>query len=211
MPSPKIRTPILGGKYYHIFNRGINGQTIFFQERNYKYFLELVGKYLSGYVDFLAYSLLSNHFHMVIRIKEEIKISRRDSISKKKMESIVSDENEIGLFVSNQFRSLFITFSMAINKQENRTGSLLDKNFKRLEISNEDYLKYVIFYTHFNPVKHGLTVNIEDYRFSSYQSFLTNKTTQLQREHVFDIFNGLEGFINYHSVMHDERMEVVLE
>ena len=30
MPSVKVITPLLGGGYYHIFNRGVNKQTIFF-------------------------------------------------------------------------------------------------------------------------------------------------------------------------------------
>jgi len=37
MPSIKTTTPILGGNYYHIFNRGINSQKIFFTEDNYHY------------------------------------------------------------------------------------------------------------------------------------------------------------------------------
>ena len=68
---------------------------------------------------------------------------KKNSISQKKDGILITDENEIGKFVSNQFRRLFITYTMAINKQENRTGSLFDKNFKRLEITDNEYF---IFY-----------------------------------------------------------------
>ena len=36
------------GRYYHIFNRGINGTNIFLEERNYAYFLNLLYCPLTG-------------------------------------------------------------------------------------------------------------------------------------------------------------------
>jgi len=54
MPAVNIITPILGSNYYHIFNRGINRQNIFFSERNYFYFLQLVNRFLSDYISVLA-------------------------------------------------------------------------------------------------------------------------------------------------------------
>jgi len=59
------------GKYYHLFNRGNNKLNIFFEEGNYLYFLDLVKKHLNPNIDVLAYCLLKNHFHFVIRIKDE--------------------------------------------------------------------------------------------------------------------------------------------
>ncbi|MEP9412419.1 MAG: hypothetical protein HRF42_13675 [Candidatus Brocadia sp.] len=39
-------TPLLPGKWYHIYNRGINGETIYHTEANYQYFLDLLAKYV---------------------------------------------------------------------------------------------------------------------------------------------------------------------
>ena len=50
------------GKYYHIYNRGINSETIFQDENNMAYFLKLAEKYLKPKVNILAYCLLNNHF-----------------------------------------------------------------------------------------------------------------------------------------------------
>ncbi len=39
-------TPLEPGKYYHIYNRGNNRENIFFEERNYHYFMQLYAKYI---------------------------------------------------------------------------------------------------------------------------------------------------------------------
>ncbi len=80
MPSIKTITPILGGSYYHLFNRGANKQIIFFNNENYQYFLRLLNKYLSGYVHFLAYCLITNHFHLILKIKEEIDLNKIEQL-----------------------------------------------------------------------------------------------------------------------------------
>lgn len=203
MPSIKTATPILGGNYYHIFNRGINGQKIFFTEINYIYFLKLLNKYMVSHISVIAFVLLPNHFHLVIKVNEAIKrIPPSEDIT---------EELKVGNYVSEQFRRMFIAYSMAINKQEKRTSSLFDKNFKRLEITEHEYLQYCIFYVHFNPEKHGYTSNYKDYKFSSYLAFLSNKETRIARKLGLDIFEDLESFVNYHNVWHDEKDDFLLE
>jgi REP element-mobilizing transposase RayT len=61
--------PLQHGKYYHIYNRGNNRENIFFEERNYRYFLQLYAKYIQPIADTYAYCLLYNHFHVLVRIK----------------------------------------------------------------------------------------------------------------------------------------------
>ncbi len=39
-----IQIPLEYGVTYHIYNRGNNGETIFFEERNYSYFMSLYKK-----------------------------------------------------------------------------------------------------------------------------------------------------------------------
>ncbi len=62
------------GNYYHLFNRGINSENIFKNEENRLYFLRLYNKHLTNAVTTLAYCLLNNHFHLVIRVNQESKI-----------------------------------------------------------------------------------------------------------------------------------------
>lgn len=210
MPSIKTITPIFGGSYYHIFNRGINRQNIFFAERNYLYFFELLKKYLSAYIDILAYCLLPNHFHLIIRVKDALILPANDPIFlKDRIIETITDETEIGRLVSDQFRRLFISYTMAVNKQENRSGALFESKFKRLEIEDDNYLKYAIFYTHLNPEKHGIGLNFRKYNYSSYQSVLSSKPTKINRDLVLELFDGQEEFISYHKFLRDEKEAVI--
>jgi REP element-mobilizing transposase RayT len=63
--------PLIPGCYYHIYNRGNNGENIFREERNYRYFLQLYVKYIVPIAVTYAYCLLANHFHLLVRIKTE--------------------------------------------------------------------------------------------------------------------------------------------
>ena len=63
--------PLENGNYYHVYNRGNNSEDLFRENTNYLYFLELLKKYLLPVVDIYAYCLMSNHFHLLIRIKDD--------------------------------------------------------------------------------------------------------------------------------------------
>ena len=67
MPSDIL--PLTFGTFFHIYNRGNNHENIFFQERNYAYFMELWWKHISQIAQTWAYCLLRNHFHAVVFIK----------------------------------------------------------------------------------------------------------------------------------------------
>src|SRR5688500_17365352 len=71
MTSP---SPLLYDTYYHIYNRGVNSENIFIEERNYDLFLRLYDKHLSPVTDLFAYCMLRNHFHVSVRTKSEIEI-----------------------------------------------------------------------------------------------------------------------------------------
>jgi len=250
MPSIKTVTPILGGNYYHIFNRGANRQNIFYLPKNYDYFLKLLKDFLNEYVHFLAYSLMPNHFHLIIKVRDEIHLKNKGTVLSKKNGSValhdrgnrsfkkengsissqnsvrenegnrsflpengslLTNETEIGKIVSNQFKRLFITYAMAINNQENRVGNLFDPKYKRLLIENQDYLEYAIFYTHYNPEKHGIIDNFRQYKYSSFKAINRKGKTSMARDFVLELFGGKKEFLNYHNVLHEERTEIILE
>ena len=71
MTSP---SPLLYKTYYHIYNRGTNGENIFNEERNYEHFLNLYEKHIEPVAETFAYCMLRNHFHIMVRIKSEDEI-----------------------------------------------------------------------------------------------------------------------------------------
>ncbi len=71
MTSP---SPLQPDTYYHVYNRGTNRENIFFEERNYAHFLKLYAHHIEPVAETFAYCLLRNHFHLLIRVKNEEEI-----------------------------------------------------------------------------------------------------------------------------------------
>jgi len=161
---------------YHIYNRGNGKEKIFFNHSNYIYFLGQLYNYLSDFLDFFAYCLIPNHFHILARVK-------------------AGDPD----MISEQFRRFFISYSMSINKQEKRKGSLFQRGFKRKLIENENYFYSAVYYIHSNPVHHNIIKDFKEYEYSSYKSFKSVNNTALCRDEVFSWFGGKENFIKYHE------------
>ena len=65
--------PLEPGGFYHIYNRGVNRENIFREERNFAYFLTLYARHITPIVETFAYCLLRNHFHLLVRIRTSIK------------------------------------------------------------------------------------------------------------------------------------------
>ncbi|MDX5442235.1 MAG: hypothetical protein LPJ89_00455 [Hymenobacteraceae bacterium] len=101
--------------------------------------------------------------------------------------------------VSEVFRRFFTSFSKSINKQENRTGSLFQKNFKRIAITEEAYFTRLVYYIHANPETHGLVNDFRNYHHSSYNRMLLDKPSKLHKAEVLNWFGSKQDFIYFHS------------
>lgn len=180
------------GYYYHIYNRGNNGGDIFFDNENYEYFLKLLTKYIIPVADVYCFCLLKNHFHVLVRIKE-INEVKNDELS------YTTTRNPMFVSASKQFSHMFNAYAQAINKRYFRTGSLFEKPFERKRINDENYLRQVILYIHHNPIHHGFSDRIENYKWSSYQAILSSSISKIKREEVIDLFDNKENFIFCHE------------
>jgi putative transposase len=58
------------GKYYHIYNCGINGEDLFRISDDYERFLRLYEKYIEPVAVTYAWVLMKNHFHLMVKIKQ---------------------------------------------------------------------------------------------------------------------------------------------
>ncbi len=81
-----------------------------------------------------------------------------------------------------------------------RRGSLFNRPFKSKEIDNDAYLTAVITYIHRNPVHHGFCDSIEEWPFSSYQTYFLNKETKLKRDEVINWFGGKQQIQQSHRL-----------
>ena len=189
MPSPP---PLSHDCYYHICNRGNNRETLFKEERNYRYFLKLYAKHVEPIADTFAYCLLPNHFHLLVRIKGEEEIEAQTQTLK------VSETFRV-LKPSQQFSNLFNAYTKAINKAYGRTGGLFEHPFGRIPVDSDTYFTQLIVYIHQNPQRHGLIANFRDWPYSSYQTLFSTQPTRLKREMVIDWFDGTERVSAQHE------------
>ena len=180
-------------KYYHIFNRGNNRENIFKEQENYFYFLKQYEKYLSSVVDTYAYCLMPNHFHFLVRIKNQLPMTSKVSKTFEVMGRRLTP-------VEKAFKDFFISYAKSINKRYSRTGSLFQYKFKRKPIDDEQYLKRVVLYIHQNPVAAGFCEQPYQWEFSSYNTILGDFTTMLKRDELIDFFDDKENFKYCHNL-----------
>lgn len=215
MTSP---SPLLFDTYYHIYNRGVNGENIFVEERNYDLFLRLYEKHLTPVVDTFAYCMLRNHFHVSLRVKSEEEIlhnketlrvsfannrhTKQDNLANlgqgQSRKPLGSDSLGSG-YVSDQFSNFFNAYAKTINKAYGRTGSLFQHPFGRVPITSDRQFWNVIAYIHQNPQKHGFVKDFREWKYSSYGIILNEKHTVIKRGEVMKWFGTKEGYLTLHN------------
>lgn len=193
MPSKNtIKTYVAGG-YYHVYNRGVEKRNIFLDDQDYRVFLHLLKYYLSpldkqtehplinlqGFIlvrprplanleaeiELLAFCLMPNHFHLLIR---QITI---DGMSK-------------------LLRRILTTYSMYFNRRYKRVGHLFQGIYKAVLVDKDEYLLHLSRYIHLNPTE--LTgFNPVNYLYSSYAYFLRKKWAKwLKPDFILSYFDS---------------------
>jgi len=150
------KQPLAISETYHIYNRGAHKAPIFRDDEDYRRFLLLLGlgnsinpilvrdtlvKYRDRFseiflsevpedplVDILAYSLMPNHFHLVLRQRTEEGITKF-------------------------MRRIMVGYSMYFNLKYDHSGVLFQGRFKSTHIDNESYFRYIFAYVHLNPLE----------------------------------------------------------
>jgi len=170
------------GKIYHIYNRGNNKDTMFFTDDDYACFVKLYKAFIPGVADTLSWCLMKNHFHFLVRIKDENEIgylnpafAKSRIISRKwkvYANPIVGVKQQIKPTPRMQFRHLLSTYTIYLNNMYNRTGSVIEKNYERSLVENNEYLRTLFLYINSNPVKHSIRKQAEKYRWSSCKALI---------------------------------------
>lgn len=160
------KTPIAGGQYYHLYNRGNSKQTIFVDEQDYDRFVKLLFLCNSkGFINFridvverkidawefdreeplisiCAWVLMPNHFHLYIGTPETSGLINSTIVSGR-------DKNEATVFM----QKLGTAYAKYFNTKYGRTGSLFEGKFKSVHVENDVQARYLFSYIHLNPVK----------------------------------------------------------
>ncbi len=191
------------GEYYHIYNRGNNKEILFRERKNYDYFMSLYLKYIDPIAETLAYCLMPNHVHFVVRIKDENDIKSFEELNLFQRKAIILIDHKKPT-PSNQFSHLFNAYSKAINTDYKRTGSLFEHPFERRLIDNFHYLQRCIAYVHYNPIEAGLVYNMKDYRWSSFKALFSSSITHMSSDLVMKVFEDKEYFLAFHGTRMDE-------
>jgi hypothetical protein len=180
--------PLTEGSYFHIYNRGVNGEDIFKEQRNYFYFLQQYIFYCSDVIETFGYALLKNHFHMLVYVKKNVQVPKYNG------------NGTLQLNASKQLSHFFNSYAQAINKANNRTGPLFESPFERKLVEDDNYLTALICYCHLNAQKHGFVKDFKDWEFSSYYAILNNNNSFLASQKVLDWFGGVSGFEKAHDM-----------
>ena len=131
------------GGLYHVTSRGNRKQRIFDDDRDREKFLELVGDVArrKGFV-IIAYVLMSNHFHLLLRLQEAN--------------------------LSSGMQWLKSTYAGWYNRRHKKVGHLFGERFTSVLVETETYMQRVARYVVLNPVRAKMVAKPDEYRWSSY-------------------------------------------
>lgn len=169
MPRKKVQ--IVNGEYYHVYNRGVDKREIFQDEKDYLKFLrnlkdfnnksyyeqriqELESKKERGSflfrkdktVSIVAYSLLPNHYHLILKQLKDNGIS-------------------------NFMHKVGTSFTNFFNKKYNRSGRLFQGPYKTIHVNDNNYLLWLSGYVNGNVEIHRIE-KTKNYKWSSFNSFI---------------------------------------
>ena len=143
---PSIRIRLVKGNYYHIYNKCIENSLLFCEEGNFLYFLTKMKKYLLVSAEVLAYCLMPDHYHFIVRVTSES--------------------------FSRSMQKLALSYVISYNNMYKRKGHLFLGPFRRKQIGDSPYLLHLSRYIHLNPVSAKLVKKAEDWKFSSYREYI---------------------------------------
>lgn len=135
------------GAWYHIMNRGGRGKTVFEDLFDRRGFLRLLGESSQMWnIEIHAYSLLDNHYHLLICTPEAN--------------------------LSRAMRHIDGVYTQRFNKHHDLDGQLFRGRYKSILIDKDNYLLEVIRYIHLQPVRAGLFLNPIEHKWTSHRAFM---------------------------------------
>ena len=172
----------LQGKYYPVYNRGCNKLPVFFSDENYRFLIRKFNDTFEKYdIEISAYCLMLNHYHLLVKQNSDISISK-------------------------WLKTVFNGYSQAINKQDNRKGTIFEGRARNKEITNASHLIHLIRYIHYNPVQAGLVNRAEKWEFSNYSDWIGIRKNKLFNNRLLkQYFNNHESYKRFFDDYEDSQ------
>ncbi len=149
----------LAGIPWHIIQRGNNRAVCFYAEEDYQFYLH----YLKEFADKFgcavhAYVLMTNHVHLLLT-------------------PIAADSAALLM------KHLGQRYVQYINRTYKRSGTLWEGRFRSCLTQSEEYVLACYRYIELNPVRAGMVMKPQDYRWSSYHANGLGRTNTLITPH----------------------------
>lgn len=172
------KTPIVTEKIYHVFNRGVNKGRIFFEENDYRRFVDVLRhyKYRTNKYSYEKYFSIRNPSSNAPGASEVIADHRRVEIlayclMPNHVHLLIKQVVDFGL--TSFMHQLFNSYSHYINVKYKRSGPVVEGRFKNVLVDSDEQLVHVSRYIHLNPIVSGLSSKIDDYEWSSFIAYVS--------------------------------------
>ncbi len=130
----------------HVVIKGNNGMTVFKDDKDCNYFMNLLHSKQEKSTILISYVLMNNHVHLILKENSPDKIS-------------------------NLIMKVCGTYSTWFNQKHGRSNALFRHRFYNESIEEEAHLLNAIHYIHNNPVKARLVSHPQYYKWSSYNEY----------------------------------------
>ena len=155
----------------HVYNRGVDGMTIFRSDSDYAFCKELFVETLLKYeIELLLYTFMPNHYH-------------------------ISAVQEKAYEVSNVMQEIWWKYAKVFNKKYHRHGPLFSGRFRPKIVKDDAGLLRLSYYIHTNPVSAGLVSGPLLWPHSSCHEYLQKGGIGIVNpEPVLKLVGGLEQY-----------------
>jgi putative transposase len=176
MPAKYVIRQFSPGDTYHVVNRGTDKRDIFLSEHDYQTFLKYLHIYVAdpqiiqsvypklrhnlkknsmyGEVDILAYCLMPNHFHLLVR-------------------------QSTGSGVTRLMHRLVSAYASYYNNRYKHSGCVVQGKYKAVQVKHGSQLQITAQYILQNPIRAHIIGNCFAYPWSSIREFSSPETHRI--------------------------------